>query len=531
MQKKSDQSSLRWRAGERAGESSWVITLIRLHSLWLVRLAWVSVLLGPIAGSSEIYVVDSIADLTNAVKIAAPGDVVTLKNGVYTTTAAINVRNRGTAEKPITIKAETIGGVEIAGSHGFAVTAPAEYVVISGFTFTHAAGRASIGAGSSHVRFTRNTFQCAGDGAYLTVAGYDAQVDHCAFNEKKTTGSMVAIAATNGQVAQRFWIHHNHFRDYSSTGATGGEMLRVGVGASGPSIANGLVEYNLFERCRGENDLISSRSTGNTFRYNTFIESPTAQFTLRHGSSSVVYGNILRNTEGLRIYGDRHLVFSNYFEGNYIGINLGNGSVETIDSAAPNAHEKPDECIIVFNTLVANRTHYQMSRRPGEALGAAKTTFAHNLLQGGIAAKIEGPYTDAVWTGNMLWNCTAGDLPAEGAIMEEPLLVADADGISRPQMGSPAIGFTTASFTGVVVDFDGQPRPAEKKTVGADEISDAPAVAHIFSSKEVGPLAGLDPALLPAPSATAAPTPAPAAPADESKLPEPPKEAGEPAAP
>jgi poly(beta-D-mannuronate) lyase len=252
------------------------------------------------------------------------------------------------------------------------------------------------------------------------------------------------------------------------------------------------VEYNLFERCRGENDLISSRSTGNTFRYNTFLESPTAQFTLRHGSASVVYGNILRNTEGLRIYGDRHLVFSNYFEGNYIGINLGNGSVEMIDAAAPNAHERPDGCIIVFNTLVANRTHYQMSRRSGEALGATKTTFAHNLLQGGVAAKIEGPYTEAMWTGNMLWSCTAGDLPPEGAIVEEPLLVAGADGISRPQMGSPAIGFTAVSVDGVVVDFDGQPRP-EKKTVGADEISDAPAVAHVFTARDVGPLAGLEP--------------------------------------
>jgi poly(beta-D-mannuronate) lyase len=507
--KMSVQSSLRWRASERAGESSWVITLIRPQSGWLVCLAWVNALLVPLAGYSEVYFVDSLADLTKTVKLAAPGDVVTLKNGVYTTTAAINVRSRGTTEKPITIAAETIGGVEIAGSHGFAVTAPAEYVVISGFVFTHASGKSTIGGGSSHVRFTRNTFQCQGDGAYLSVTGDDVQVDHCLFRDKKTTGSMIAVGVTNAQVAQRFWIHHNHFHDYSSTGATGGEMLRVGVSATGASVGNGVVEYNLFERCRGENDLISNRSSGNTFRYNTFLESPTAQFTLRHGNVCVVYGNILRNTEGLRIYGDRHVVFSNYFEGNYIGINLGNGSVDSLEGTSPSGHERPDNCILVFNTLVDNRTHYQMSRRSGDALGATNTTFAHNILQGGVGAKIEGPYADPVWTGNMLWKCTATDLPAEGGIVEEPLLVAGADGIKRPQAGSPAIGFTPASFVGVVVDFDGQPRP-ENKTIGADEISDAPAVAHVFTGKDVGPLAHLDPSLIPAPATPPPPNDTPA---------------------
>jgi poly(beta-D-mannuronate) lyase len=458
---------------------------------------------------AETYLVDSLADLQAKITLAAPGDTVTVKNGVYATTAVVDVRSRGTAEKPITIAAETVGGVEITGSHGFVVSAPAEHVIISGFIFTHAAGRCSVGSGSKHVRFTRNAFQCTGDGAYLSITGDDVQVDHCEFRDKKTVGSMIAIGAMEEQVAQRFRIHHNYFRDYSLLGATRGEMLRVGTSASGVSTGGGIVEFNLFERCRGENDLVSNRSSGNTFRYNTFLESPTAQFTLRHGNGCVVYGNILRNTEGLRIYGDRHVVFSNYFEGNYIGINLGNGSVDTLEGMAPNGHERPDDCIIVFNTLVDNRTHYQMSRRSGQAFGATNTTFAYNILQGGIGAKIEGPYTGAVWTGNMLWKCTATDVPAEGIVAEEPLLVADSDGIKRPQTGSPAIAFTPVGYVGVIVDFDGQPRP-EKKTLGADELSDAPAVAHVFSAKDVGPLANREPASEPAPIV---PTPTDAAPA------------------
>jgi poly(beta-D-mannuronate) lyase len=208
------------------------------------------------------------------------------------------------------------------------------------------------------------------------------------------------------------------------------------------------------------------------------------------------------------------VVFSNYFEGNYIGIHLGNGSVDTIDVTAPSGHDRPDDCIIVFNTLVDNRTHYQMSRRSGQALGATRTTFAHNILQGGIAAKIEGPYTEPVWAGNMLWKSTLTDLPAEAGIVEEPLLAAGADGIQRPQAGSPALAFTTANFTAVIVDFDGQPRP-EKKTLGADEPGDAPSVTHVFTARDVGPSAGLEtppaPVAPPAPQAAPAETSEPAA--------------------
>ena len=53
-----------------------------------------------------------------------------------------------------------------------------------------------------------------------------------------------------------------------------------------------------FERCNGENELISNKSSGNIYRYNTLVDSPGAQLSLRHGNDCLVYGNYLRNTEG-----------------------------------------------------------------------------------------------------------------------------------------------------------------------------------------------------------------------------------------
>jgi hypothetical protein len=311
---------------------------------------------------------------------------------------------------------------------------------------------------------------------------------------------MVSVSGTGSQVARRLWIHHNYFHDFTNAGANGAETIRFGLSQLSLSTGAGLVEHNLFVRCNGENELISNKSSGNTYRYNTIIDSPNTQLTLRHGNDCLVYGNYLRNTEGIRIFGDRHQVFSNYLEKNYIGINLGNGGAEVADGAPLTSHDRPDNCVISFNTLIENRTHYQMSRRTPTALGATNTTFANNILVGGIAAKIEGPNPGAVWQGNVVWKSTSpGDLPPEGFTSDDPLLVAGEDGLFRLQTGSPAIDSAAGDYPAVTWDFDGQPRTG-KKDKGADEFGSAPVMARILTAADVGPLAKpAAPAAAPAP--------------------------------
>ena len=435
------------------------------------------------------HLVDSITALQLKINDAAPGDIITLKDGVYTTNKAITVSRRGVADQPVIVTAETIGGVEINGTHGFNVVQPAAYVVIRGFVFTHAAGRNTIASGTSHVRYTQNTFHCPGDGAYLSVVGDDAQVDYNEFRDKRSSGSMLQVTGSGTQAARRAWVHHNYFHDFAAGAATNAETLRFGLSQLSLSTGAGLVEHNLFVRCTGEVELISSKCSGNTYRYNTFLDSPTAQLSLRHGNDCLVYGNYLRNTEGMRVYGDRHQIFSNYLEKNYIGINLGNGGAEVADGAPITSHDRPDDCVIVFNTFVENRTHYQMSRRTPTALGATNTVFANNILLGGIAAKIEGPYVGAVWSGNIVWNASsAGDMPVEGFATVDPMLAPDADGVQRPQAGSPAIDAATGDYPGVIADLDGQPR-SEKKDKGADELSTEPVIARLLTPEDVGPKA------------------------------------------
>lgn len=440
------------------------------------------------------YSVDSIASLQSRINSAAAGDRIIVADGTYTTSAALTVNRVGTAAQPIVIEAATVGGVTIAGTHGFTLNSPAAHIHIRGFRFTHSSGRTAINSGATFCRFTRNVFECTGSGNYLQVAGDDAEIDRNAFRNKSTVGNMIDVRGAGSQVARRLHIHRNYFHDFTSAGENGAETIRFGLSGLSMSTGNGMVEYNLFVRCRGENELISNKSSGNTYRYNTFLESAGAQLTLRHGNDCLAYGNYFRGTDGLRVYGDRNLIFSNYFEGNTKGVDMGNGDGEVADGAALTCHDRPDDCVVVFNTFINNAVHYQMSGRTG-GLGATNITVANNIFQGGgsmASISTTAPYT-GTWSGNIRWNTgSAGNMPSSGYQTVNPLLAAEADGVYRLQAGSPAIGAGVGSYPYVMADMDGQPRDGAADT-GADEVSAAPVAAKRLTPEDVGPFADLFP--------------------------------------
>ena len=368
---------------------------------------------------------NSIHELQSAINKAKPGDIITLKNGIYSTEKPIIVSCVGNSDKLITIQAESVGGVEIKGTHGFTFD-KASFVVVSGFKLTHSSGGNTIKTNANHIRITRCTFGPAeGKGYYLGVRGDDCEVDHCEFRDKDRAGNMIDVAGENAQVARRLHIHHNYFHDFKKSAVSGEgnglEAIRFGLSGLSMSTGNGLVEYNLFVRCEGENELISNKSCGNTYRYNTFLDSKGAQLTLRHGNDCVAEKNYFRNTDGLRIFGDRNKVRENYFEQNTLAINIGNGGAEVADGAALTSHDRPDYTEIHKNIIVNNRVSYYMGNR-NNGLGAPFTTFTENIITGGeTAVKIDGPYPDAVWKDNIIWKAgTINNIPESGYKVVDP---------------------------------------------------------------------------------------------------------------
>jgi poly(beta-D-mannuronate) lyase len=379
--------------------------------------------------AASTYRVDSIVALQSRLDAAKPGDVIVVKDGAYSTSGPLPVHARGSSGAPVRIAAETVGGVTLAGGGGFDVAPDAAYVEIDGFVFTHRAATAQVRSGASHVRFAHDVFECAGDGAYLTIAGDDTEVDHDEFRNKHTLGNMIDVRGAGSQVARRVHIHDNYFHDFASPGpgTNGAETIRFGLSGLSMSAGLGIIEGNLFVRCTGENEMISIKSGSNVIRNNTLLDSPGAQLTLRHGNDNLVRGNYLRGTDGIRVFGDRNRVSENYLEANTGAIQIGNGDGEVADGAALTSHDRPDDAYVTSNLLVNNARNIFMTGRE-KGLGARRATIAHNVIQGGgPAAAIDGPFAEAIWRDNTIWRTAgAGSMPQGGYVERTPDMHAPA---------------------------------------------------------------------------------------------------------
>lgn len=430
--------------------------------------------------------VSSVAEMQSAIDKAKPGDLILVKDGIYTLASDIVITSAGTKEHPITISAQHFGAAEITGKGGFNLASPSAYFIIRDFKFTHAASKAKSSSGSTFCRWTNNIFETPGDGEDLTIAGNDNEVDHNTFQNKNAMGRFIAIRGTGKQIAERLWIHHNYFKSHKDQGGkNGAEAFQFGLSGFSLSSSNSIVENNLFEDCAGENELISIKASAVTLRYNTIRNCP-AQFTLRHGNKCQVYGNYFFNTPGLRIFGDDHVVYSNYFEHCDPAITVGNGDGEVADGAQLTAHDRPDRVLIAFNTMVNNKANITQSARKN-GMGATSITIANNIIQGGgPAASLSGPYTGGVWEGNIIFNTEGnGDMPEGSYKAMDPKLVKDASGIYHLQAGSLAINAAKGSYTVVTTDMDGQKR-VSLLDVGADEISKEPVYVRSLSPNNVG---------------------------------------------
>jgi poly(beta-D-mannuronate) lyase len=428
--------------------------------------------------------VASITELQSAIKTAKPGDVILLKDGVYKTDSVITIANSGSKGNPIIISAEHCGKTEISGAGGFILAG--SYIIVRDFKFTHASSRARSLGTATFCRWTNNIFETSGAGEDLTIAGSDNEIDHNTFQNKNAMGRPLAIRGTGSQIAERLWVHHNYFKNQKDQGGkNGAETFQFGLSGFSLSTSNSIVEFNLFEDCAGENELISVKASGVILRYNTIRNCP-AQFTLRHGNKCQVYGNYFFNTPGLRFFGDDHIIYSNYFQNCNPAINIGNGDGEVADGAQLTAHDRPDRVMVVFNTLVNCKSNITQSGRK-DGLGATFITIENNIIYGGGAsATISGPLTNASWQKNIVFKTSGnGDMPATGFKLSNPRLKQDGSGLFRLQKASAVTKVSKKEFPYVITDMDGQKRNVVTDA-GADEFSKKAVIVKPLTAEEVG---------------------------------------------
>ncbi|MEW6604376.1 MAG: polysaccharide lyase 6 family protein [Thermoproteota archaeon] len=328
--------------------------------------------------ASNDALVSSISEFMNAIDEAQPGDQIILNDGKYDTSKWLDdhssdtmlIKAKGTQDAPIIIAAETVGGVEITGPAGFEFEDSA-YLVIRGFKFLHDQIEDSISIECSdcqHVRFTQNYFDLAEpneSSEWLGITGKHSEhnrIDHNTFTNKETAGNFVLILGSGGKMSRYNKIDHNYFTNHTYSSDNGGECLRIGNSAYATSNSMTTVEYNVFEKCKGDAEVISVKSSYNAIRLNVF-KSNEGSVVLRHGNENQIDDNdFIQNKGGVRIYGHGHSITNNYFEGNHGDgvlqtLIIGNGTVEEDKEGSNDEYRLTEDVLVLNNTFVNNESN------------------------------------------------------------------------------------------------------------------------------------------------------------------------------
>jgi poly(beta-D-mannuronate) lyase len=157
---------------------------------------------------------------------------------------------------------------------------------------------------------------------YVRIGGKTStanRVDHCTFDDKRTDGVMLIIDGDDGVLSTGTRIDHNLFRGITRAVRNGMEAIRVGDSSFQEQEARTLVEENRFEACRGDAEVVSNKSSGNTYRGNVFVGCDGGAIVLRHGERCVVEGNRIdgegrAKSGGVRLHGRGHVVRGNVIE-------------------------------------------------------------------------------------------------------------------------------------------------------------------------------------------------------------------------
>ena len=347
--------------------------------------------------ASEILV-RSQQEYQQAVEKASAGDTIVLANGVWRD-FEILFEGHGTEVKPITLRAETKGQVIISGQSNLRIAG--DYLVVSGLVFkngftptsTVISFRRTKGVPANHSRVTETVIDHFSNPErqetdfWVLIFGKHNRFDHNHLVGKGNAGVTLAIRLDGEENQENHHrIDHNYFGPRPALGSNGGETLRIGTSHYSLTDSFSVVENNVFDRCNGEVEIVSSKSGGNVFRRNLFLES-RGTLTLRHGNNSVIeenvfLGNGVPNTGGIRVINKGHLIRNNYLKG-LTGYRFGGALVvmNGVPDSPINRYHQVEDVVIENNTIIDSE-HIELAAGSDEERSATPiaTTVSSNII-------------------------------------------------------------------------------------------------------------------------------------------------------
>jgi len=504
----------------------------------------VSAVLVESTSEERVINVSNNSELEDAMEDMLPGDRIIVADGTYAAFRETIENKGGTATYPVIIEAANQGMAKFTGETRFFLEQSA-YITFSGFEFDVAIYTLFKLTGCNNIRLTRNIFKNAGDdGSKLIIIGDEWQgevatshhnrIDHNLFDGKADGGAWVVIDGTHGtvpQVSQYDRIDYNHFRFNGPRVSNEKETIRVGLSDLSLSSAFCTIEYNLFEECDGDPEIISIKANDNYVRNNTFFRS-LGTVSLRHGNRSEISGNFFigdgKTAEfnggtigcgGVRIYGKDHVVFNNYFEGltgyRYdaaITLTQGDASNDNVtQSSNLTKHYVIENLEVSHNTLINNFSDIEIGYRDDWGKAPKNVLIANNIIVQDAnpvtTVHHAGTESDITFADNIIYTSGSGswgdlNFTSDQAVDADPLLemtdckipgVNCTDEYANAffkisSSNSPALDPTPANtIEEATLDIEGQEIKGTRD-LGADEYnSSGIIISGMLDARHVGP--------------------------------------------
>ena len=356
-------------------------------------------------------------------KTWSAGDTLILPNGNYSN-LVLTIQGNGTASQPIVLRAATPGMVFLGGNSY--ITLKGKYIELNGIRFQGTySGKNHIiqfDSSSSNCRATEcgiesyNPTDETKDWKWVSLKGSQNRVDHCYFVGKGHMGTLLVVWLESG-IIPKHRIDHNYFGtrealvDDEGKALNGQEIIRIGDSSTSMQEAQCIVENNYFEHCDGEIEMISNKSCGNIYRYNT-VFACAGTLTFRHGNgctaeSNYFFGEGVNASGGVRIIGENHTVKNNYFQ-DLTGNNFraGVSIVRGKPNSALNEYYQVKNATVTNNIFVNCKEAFCVNYHSSSEcnLLALNSTITNNTVYNDDAHKSYRIVTQAASGGSISWN-------------------------------------------------------------------------------------------------------------------------------
>lgn len=455
--------------------------------------------LGSPPALAERILVHNQAEYSAAASEIEAGDTIILANGQWRDFDMV-ITGQGTAAAPISVTSQDAGRVILTGQSSLRIGG--DFVTVSGLVFRDGYSprgdvisfRVSADDLASNSRVT----QVVIDGFskpdryesdyWVSLYGSNNRFDHNHLSGKTNKGVTFAVRLDSEASRENgHRIEYNYFGPRPVLGSNGGETLRIGTSHYSMFNSNTLVAYNIFDRTGGEVEIISSKSGGNVFRGNVFLEA-RGTLTLRHGDNNVVEGNVFLGggadyTGGIRVINRGQTVRGNYMEGlRGEAFSSALAIMNGVPNSPVNRYVEVADASIENNTIIdSRRVAFNVGADEERSAAPSGSTFAQNLLsglEGESFLEVYGDVSGIAFDGNRV---TQGGVAEELVeIAHEPLAMERAaNGLLYPAdpeltaLGAPR-DLRVVSLDEVGVEW--YPKPGERVAFGASgrEIEIAP---------------------------------------------------------